>query len=191
VVSLDAEGVASYTFHFNNTANFGWQIDDLPELAADDWLHIASLSCVVSPGAEVLLEWMRDVKAGVSYDINVRPTVITDPETYWGKVQPWLRAVGRRRGRRTGRQGDPGRGVPDQGGGHRRCRRHVHGRLPRRAGQARAESRGLPSAWGGGGIDRLLAAGRPASHLGRGGRPDRGGLARFSYARLRRLRSAR
>ena len=30
VVSLDAEGVASYTFHFNNTANFGWQIDDLP-----------------------------------------------------------------------------------------------------------------------------------------------------------------
>ena len=33
VVSLDAEGVASYTFHFTNTANFGWQIDDLPELA--------------------------------------------------------------------------------------------------------------------------------------------------------------
>ena len=98
VVSLDAEGVASYTFHFTDTANFGWQIDDLPKLAADDWLHIASLSCVVSPGAEVLLEWMRDVKAGVSYDINVRPTVITDPDEYWSKVQPWLRAVGRRTG---------------------------------------------------------------------------------------------
>ena len=98
VVSLDAEGVASYTFHFTNTANFGWQIDDLPRLAADDWLHIASLSCVVSPGAAVLLEWMRDVKAGVSYDINVRPTVITDPDEYWSKVQPWLRAVGRRTG---------------------------------------------------------------------------------------------
>ena len=98
VVSLDAEGVASYTFHFTDTANFGWQIDDLPGLAADDWLHIASLSCVVSPGAAVLLEWMRDVKAGVSYDINVRPTVITDPDEYWSKVQPWLRAVGRRTG---------------------------------------------------------------------------------------------
>src|SRR6476659_5180462 len=98
VVSLDEQGVASYTFHFHNTANFGWQIDDLPELNSDDWLHIASLSCVVSPGAEVLLEWMRDVKAGVSYDINVRPTVITDPDAYWGKVQPWLRAVGRRTG---------------------------------------------------------------------------------------------
>ena len=91
VVSLDDEGVASYTFHFADTANFGWQVDDLPELADDDWLHIASLSCVVSPGAEVLLDWMRTVTAGVSYDINVRPTVITDPDEYWAKVQPWLR----------------------------------------------------------------------------------------------------
>lgn len=98
VVSLDEEGVASYTFHFTGTANFGWQADDLPALRADDWLHIASLSCVVSPGAEVLLDWMRTVPSGVSYDVNVRPTVITDPEAYWAKVQPWLRAVGRRRG---------------------------------------------------------------------------------------------
>ena len=50
-------GVASYTFHFAETANFGWQPDDLPTLGADDWLHIASLACVVSPGAEVLLDW--------------------------------------------------------------------------------------------------------------------------------------
>ena len=98
VVSLDEQGVASYTFHFNDTANFGWQIDDLPGLSSDDWLHIASLSCIVSPGAEVLLDWMRDVQAGVSYDINVRPTVITDPDVYWTKVQPWLRVVGRRQG---------------------------------------------------------------------------------------------
>jgi fructokinase len=98
VVSLDEQGVASYTFHFNETANFGWQIDDLPKLASDDWLHIASLSCIVSPGAEVLIDWMRDVQAGVSYDINVRPTVITDPDVYWSKVQPWLRVVGRRQG---------------------------------------------------------------------------------------------
>ena len=34
VVSLDDEGVASYTFHFSDTANFGWQIDDLPQLGA-------------------------------------------------------------------------------------------------------------------------------------------------------------
>jgi len=98
VVSLDANGVASYTFHFAETANFGWQPDDLPELGEDDWLHIASLACVVSPGAEVLLDWASRTRAGISYDINVRPTVITDPEEYWEKVKPWLRAVGRRGG---------------------------------------------------------------------------------------------
>jgi fructokinase len=94
IVSLDDEGVASYTFHFAETANFGWQSDELPSLGADDWLHIASLSCVVSPGAEVLLDWMSTVRAGVSYDINVRPTVISDPVLYWQKVEPWLQAVG-------------------------------------------------------------------------------------------------
>src|SRR3712207_5029725 len=98
VVSLDEAGVASYTFHFHDTANFGWQVDDLPALAASDWLHIASLSCVVSPGAEVLLDWMRTVTSGASYDINVRPTVISDPVVYWTKVEPWLRAVGQRGG---------------------------------------------------------------------------------------------
>ena len=61
-------------------------------------MHIASLSCVVSPGAEVLLDWMQTVTSGVSYDINVRPTVITDPAVYWARVEPWLAAVGRRRG---------------------------------------------------------------------------------------------
>ncbi|HEY5821199.1 MAG TPA: carbohydrate kinase [Propionibacteriaceae bacterium] len=98
VVSLDEEGIASYTFHFAETANFGWQIDDLPQLGADDWLHIASLACVVSPGAEVLLKWMQGVTSGVSYDINVRPTVITDPAIYWSRVQGWLRAVGTAKG---------------------------------------------------------------------------------------------
>src|SRR5215203_5483693 len=88
VVSLDEKGVASYTFHFNDTANFGWQIDDLPDLNIDDWLHIASLSCVVSPGAEVLLDWCRGSKSEASYDINVRPTLITDPDFFGPRCSP-------------------------------------------------------------------------------------------------------
>jgi fructokinase len=98
VVSLDAAGVASYTFHFADTANFGWQLEDLPTLGSEDWLHIASLSCVVSPGAEVLLDWMHGVGSGVSYDINVRPTVITEPDVYWKRVEPWLQVIGERGG---------------------------------------------------------------------------------------------
>jgi len=98
VVSLDEEGVASYTFHFAGTANFGWQPGELPDLDESDWLHIASLSCVVGPGDEVLLEWVRGLRCGISYDINVRPTVIEDPVAYWKKVEPWLSAIGRRGG---------------------------------------------------------------------------------------------
>ena len=98
VVSLDEDGVATYTFHFHDTANFGWQRAELPDLEADDWLHIASLSCVVEPGSAVLLDWAQDLRCGVSYDINVRPTVITDPHEYWARVEPWLAAVGRRGG---------------------------------------------------------------------------------------------
>lgn len=98
VVSLDDEGKASYTFHFSDTANFGWEEADLPTLSGDDWLHIASLACVVSPGSDVLLDWAHGVPAGISYDINVRPTVIADPEEYWAKVRPWLRVIGQHKG---------------------------------------------------------------------------------------------
>lgn len=98
VVSLDDDGKASYTFHFSDTANFGWEEADLPTLSSTDWLHIASLACVVSPGSDVLLDWAHGVTAGISYDINVRPTVITDPEEYWAKVRPWLRVVGQHKG---------------------------------------------------------------------------------------------
>jgi fructokinase len=98
VVSLDDEGKASYTFHFSDTANFGWEEADLPAMTSDDWLHIASLACVVSPGSDVLVDWAHGVTAGISYDINVRPTVITDPEEYWAKVRPWLRVVGQHKG---------------------------------------------------------------------------------------------
>jgi fructokinase len=94
VVSLDDRGVASYTFHFAETANFGWQAEDLPALTSDDFLHIASLATVVSPGAQVLLDWAGQLTCQMSYDINVRPTVITDPDEYWEHVKPWLRTIG-------------------------------------------------------------------------------------------------
>jgi fructokinase len=94
VVSLDDQGVASYTFHFAETANFGWLPEDLPALTSDDFLHIASLATVVSPGSHVLLDWAGQLTCQMSYDINVRPTVITDPDEYWERVRPWLRTIG-------------------------------------------------------------------------------------------------
>lgn len=98
VVSLDAEGRASYTFHFAGTANFGWRHDELPVLDAGDWLHVASLVTVVGPGSEALLAWVRAGAGPVSLDVNVRPTVLSDLDAYWAAVEPWIDAVGARGG---------------------------------------------------------------------------------------------
>lgn len=94
VVSLDEQGKASYAFHFDQTANFNWQADELPTLTAEDWLHLGSLALVVRPGADVLLEWVRQVRAPISIDINVRSSVISDPDEYWSRIEPWLQALG-------------------------------------------------------------------------------------------------
>ncbi len=101
VVSLDATGHPSYTFHFGGTANFGWQLSELPQLGAGDWLHVASLATVIPPGAEVLLEWLRNQVgkvAGISLDINVRPSVLPDQAEYARRTEPWLEVVGQSRG---------------------------------------------------------------------------------------------
>lgn len=98
VVSLDAAGKASYTFHFEGTANFGWQGAELPALGPGDWLHVASLVTVVGPGNAALLDWVRAGSGSVSLDVNVRPTVIPDMAAYWAAVEPWLVAVGARGG---------------------------------------------------------------------------------------------
>jgi len=90
VVSLDEQAKASYVFHFENTANFGWALADLPSLEPEDWLHIASLATVVEPGASTLLAWTAGLPCRLSYDINVRPSVIEDPVAYWRAVSPWL-----------------------------------------------------------------------------------------------------
>lgn len=98
IVSLDERGVASYVFHFTDTANFGWRPEELPELQPDDWLHIASLSTVVEPGAQVLLDWVKRTEVRLSFDVNVRSSVIADPREYWARVRPWIETIGSRRG---------------------------------------------------------------------------------------------
>lgn len=94
VVSLDEEQRASYTFHIERTANFGWRPGELPDLARTDWLHIASLATVIQPGAAVLRRWVDRHGGPMSFDINVRPTVIADPVDYWNRVEPWLALLG-------------------------------------------------------------------------------------------------
>ena len=94
VVSLDDEGKASYTFHFDDTANFGWQVEEFAHLDSADWLHFGSIGAVVDPGAAALVRFLRGTEAALSYDINVRPTVVRDKAEYWEKVSTLMSIVG-------------------------------------------------------------------------------------------------
>ena len=71
VVSLDAEGRATYTFHFQETSNFGWRAGEFP-----------------------VLNFVRSTPASLSYDINVRPSVLSDRVEYFQRVEQLIAAVG-------------------------------------------------------------------------------------------------
>lgn len=98
IVSLDETGHASYTFHLRGTANFGWTREEFPHLGAQDWLHTGSLPAVVEPGRTALLSYVEQTEAGVSFDLNVRPTIVTDPAAYRELLDPFLTLLGRRGG---------------------------------------------------------------------------------------------
>ena len=98
VVSLDDEGRASYTFHFDQTSNFNWKRHEFPELDSDDWLHFGSIGSVIGPGAKPLLDFVSNTEAAVSFDINVRPSCLPDRLQYFGLVTDLMRAVGRHEG---------------------------------------------------------------------------------------------
>ena len=94
VVSLDDEGKAQYTFHFDGTSNFGWQASEFPTLTDEDWLHFGSIAAVVGPGSKALRNFVAGTRAAVSYDINVRPTVQPDRSAYFDAVADLMAAVG-------------------------------------------------------------------------------------------------
>ncbi|MDR1213926.1 MAG: carbohydrate kinase [Propionibacteriaceae bacterium] len=98
VVSLDDQGRASYAFHFDQTSSFGWRPEELPVADPQAWLHLASIGWVVEPAAAILRRWLTETAtgwAGLSYDINVRPSVMADPDDYWAMVAPLADLVGR------------------------------------------------------------------------------------------------
>lgn len=95
VVSLDAEQKASYTFYWDATSNAGWQSSELPELPDErrpGVVHIGSLAAVLPPSSDVLYDWFAAMSASVpiTYDLNVRPTLVPDAHAYRNAVRRWL-----------------------------------------------------------------------------------------------------
>ena len=93
IVSLDANGGASYEFKIAGTATFDFSLDWLPDPARykPNVLHIGTLATVIAPGADVLYDWALRVAefAPIVFDPNIRPAVLADRDLYEAAVEKW------------------------------------------------------------------------------------------------------
>lgn len=83
IATLDEQGQASYTF------DLVW---DLPEVDLDGIAHVhtGSIAAVLQPGADKVLEVLRrakDAGATISYDPNMRPALMGQPDDVRGRVE--------------------------------------------------------------------------------------------------------
>ncbi len=84
VVNLDANASASYDFYVEGTADWQWTDAEMAAVpAATSVLHFGSLAAWTPPGDVLIRALARRFRESggvlVSYDPNVRPSLLTDP----------------------------------------------------------------------------------------------------------------
>ncbi len=93
IVSLDANGGATYEFKIDGTATFDFNLNWLPDPSRykPQVLHIGTLVTVIQPGADVLYDWAMQVAefAPIVFDPNIRPSVMGDRDLYEAAVEKW------------------------------------------------------------------------------------------------------
>jgi fructokinase len=93
IISLDANGGASYEFKIDGTATFDFDLKWLPDPSRykPQVLHMGTLVTVIQPGADVLYDWAMQVAefAPIVFDPNIRPSVMGDHDIYEAAVEKW------------------------------------------------------------------------------------------------------
>ncbi|MEL0237080.1 MAG: PfkB family carbohydrate kinase [Aquiluna sp.] len=84
VATIDNQGVASYSFYTKDTADWGWQPQELPSLDKLAELGVTTiqygcLGMAIGPGNKVIEGWLREVSNQIditlSHDLNIRPAL--------------------------------------------------------------------------------------------------------------------
>jgi fructokinase len=84
VATIDNQGVASYSFYTKDTADWGWQPQELPSLDKLAELGVTTiqygcLGMAIGPGNKVIEGWLREVSnqtdITLSHDLNIRPAL--------------------------------------------------------------------------------------------------------------------
>ena len=81
--TLDATGVASYSF------DLAWELNEVQSLEGLAHVHTGSIAATVEPGASVVLSTLQNARprATISYDPNVRPSLMVDPQEVRAKIE--------------------------------------------------------------------------------------------------------
>lgn len=98
VVSLDDDGKASYAFHTRGTSAGNWPAEEFPEVPKDRWLHFGSIGVMFDDTFPSVHAFLSRLENPMSFDLNVRPSVIPDRGGYRSKIDALLAVVGGRRG---------------------------------------------------------------------------------------------
>ncbi|HET9658075.1 MAG TPA: carbohydrate kinase [Kineosporiaceae bacterium] len=86
---LDPAGVASYDFHLD------WRLPDSQVHESACCVHTGSIAAFLPPGGDAVLALVEKVadRATVSYDPNVRPTLMGDPASARQRVETFVRCA--------------------------------------------------------------------------------------------------
>lgn len=93
VATLAADGSATYDFDLT------WDPQNLPDPSLYDAIHVGSLGTLIEPGAARVADFVHaaDVHGvPVTFDPNVRPTVVADPEVWravFARISPHARII--------------------------------------------------------------------------------------------------
>jgi fructokinase len=96
VVSIDSNGIPSYAFYVNGTADWGWTSSELPSDVELENMHAKAiqfgcLTMAMAPGNAVIEDWARahftQNSLTISHDINMRPALGFDAETERMRVE--------------------------------------------------------------------------------------------------------
>jgi len=81
--TLDATGAATYTF------DLSWDLPRLPSIEGSTHVHTGSIAATLEPGASMVLATIQDARpdATISYDPNVRPSLMGDPRDVRAKIE--------------------------------------------------------------------------------------------------------
>ena len=81
--SIDARGQATYRFDLT------WDVPDLGDTSAIGHVHTGSIAATIEPGGSHVVEAIRQLRgqATVSYDPNMRPTLMGSPDEVRARVE--------------------------------------------------------------------------------------------------------